>query len=52
MISTLYHGKNTRLINVNPFHYDTTTDEKYQFACSVMFSATKPSWKGLISVTE
>ena len=29
----------------------TTADEKYQFTCSVVFSATVPSWKGLISVT-
>jgi hypothetical protein len=41
MISTLYRGKNTRIINVNPFHDDTTADEKYQFICSVMFSATE-----------
>jgi hypothetical protein len=47
MISTLYRGKNTRIIKVNPFHDDTTADEKYQFTCSVVFS----SWKGLISVT-
>ena len=52
MISTLYRGKNTRIIKVNPFHDDTTADEKYQFTCSVVFSATGPSWKGLISVTE
>jgi hypothetical protein len=52
MISTLYRGKNTRIIKVNPFHDDTTMDEKYQFTCSVVFSATEPSWKGLISVTE
>jgi hypothetical protein len=50
--ATLYRGKNTRIIKVNPFHDDTTADEKYQFACSVVFSATEPSWKGLISVTE
>ena len=39
---------------VNPFHDDTctTAHEKYQFTCSVVFSATEPSWKGLISVTE
>ena len=43
---TLYRGKNTRIIKVNPFHDDTTADEKYQFTCSVVFS----SWKGLISV--
>ena len=48
MISTLYRGKTTRIINVNPFHDDTTADEKYQFTCSVVFSATEPSWKGLI----
>ena len=52
MISTLYRGKNTRIIKVNPFHDDTTADEKYQFTCSLVFSATGPSWKGLISVTE
>ena len=44
MISTLYRGKNTRIIKVNPFHDDTTTDEKYQFTCSVVFSATGPSY--------
>ena len=44
--------KNTRIIKVNPSHDDTTADEKYQFTCSVVFSATGPSWKGLISVTE
>jgi hypothetical protein len=43
MIFTLYRGKNTRIIKVNPFHDDTTADEKYQFTCSVVFS----SWKGL-----
>jgi hypothetical protein len=52
MISTLYRGKNTRKIKDNPFHDDTTADEKYQFTCSVVFSTTQPSWKGLISVTE
>ena len=52
MISTLYLGKNTCIIKVNPFHDDTTADGKYQFTCSVVFSATGPSWKGLISVTE
>jgi hypothetical protein len=31
MTSTLYRGKNTRIIKVNPFHDDTTADEKYQF---------------------
>ena len=44
--------KNTRIIKVNPFHDDTTADEKYQFRCSVVFFATEPSWKGLITVTE
>ena len=39
-------------IKDNPFHDDTTADEKYQFTCSVVFSSTEPSWKGLISVTE
>ena len=45
MISTLYRGENARIIKVNPFHDDTTADEKYQFTCSVVFSATEPSWK-------
>jgi hypothetical protein len=48
MISTLYRGKNTRIIKIIPFHDNTTADEKYQFTCSVVFSATGPSWKGLI----
>ena len=52
IISTLYRGKKHSIIKVNPFHDDTTADEKYQFTCSVVFSATEPSWKGLISVTE
>ena len=52
MISTLYRGKYTCIIKVNPFHDDTAADEKYQFTCSVVFSATEPSWKGLISVTN
>jgi hypothetical protein len=30
MISTLYRGKNTRIIKVNPFHDDTSADEKYR----------------------
>ena len=30
MISTLYRGKNTRIIKVNPFHDDTTANEKYR----------------------
>ena len=41
MISTLYHVKNTRIIKVRPFHDDTTTDEKYQFTCSVVFSVER-----------
>jgi hypothetical protein len=28
MNSTLYRGKSTRIIKVNPFHDDTTADEK------------------------
>ena len=51
MIFTLHRGKYTCIIKVNPFHDDTAADEKYQFTCSVVFSATGPSWKGLISVT-
>ena len=39
MISTLYREKYTRIIKVNPFHDDTTADEKYQFTCSFVFSA-------------
>jgi hypothetical protein len=31
MISTLYRGKNTRIIKINPFHDDTTADEKYVY---------------------
>jgi hypothetical protein len=36
MISTLYRGTITRIIKVNPFHDDTTADEKYQFTYSVV----------------
>ena len=32
-----------------PFHDDTIADVKYQFTCSVVFSATEPPWKGLLS---
>ena len=52
MISMLYRGKYTCIIEVKPCHDDTTSDEKYEFTYSVVFSATEPSWKGLISVTE
>ena len=30
MISTLYRGENARIIKVNPFHDDTSADEKYR----------------------
>ena len=50
--STLYRGKNTRIIKVNASQDDTIAGEKYQFTCSVVFSATEPLWKGLISMTE
>ena len=30
IFSTLYRGKNTRIIKVNPFHDDTSADEKYR----------------------
>jgi hypothetical protein len=52
MISTLYRGKYTCIIEVKPCHDDTTSNEKYEFIYSVVFSATEPSWKGLISVTK
>ena len=48
----IFVKKTTRIVKANPFHDDTTADEKYQFTCSVVFSATEPSWKGLIFVTE
>ena len=51
-VSALYRGKYTCIIKVHPFHDDTAADETYQFTCFVVFSATEPSWKVLISVTE
>jgi len=38
MTSTLYRGKKTRTyIKDNPFHDDTTADDKYQFTCMIDF---------------
>jgi len=40
MISTLYRGKThilIELIKYNPFHDDTTADEKYQITCMIDF---------------
>jgi hypothetical protein len=45
-------GRNLKQNHYKQFHDDTTSDEKYEFTYSVVFSATEPSWKGLISVTE
>jgi hypothetical protein len=32
------------LINDNPFHDDTTTDEKYQFTCMIAFRRVFQRW--------